>query len=237
MIEEDAERYNHVITGRFSEQTDTALQSLKNSMIHMLSASNLRSLLLSDLEAHSDDQQRAELLHSLREQLHQLESDPLVERAYFRFVHADLIVDAETYTNLSYYISNRFPYSLSQWHLLEEELNGKKMMDFTHSSDSITTLMSFPFNTVTPEVYLIVDLDPDRLKEQILISESWVIGTAIMDSLGRIIAQSGLSEQDKLWMTEYNLNDRMASQFSIENGIGLSSMKSEFDPSWTYVVD
>lgn len=109
IIEKDAERFNQVVMNRFSEQTDAELQSLKTSMINILSTSRLRSVLLAPMSSSPESQLLPELLHSLREQLQQLESDELVEKAYYYFVHQDLMIDAETYTNKAYYFRSRYP--------------------------------------------------------------------------------------------------------------------------------
>lgn len=235
IIEKDAERFNQVMMNRFSEQTDTELQSLKTSMINILSTSRLRSVLLAPLSSTPDSLLLPELLHSLREQLQQLESDDLVEKAYYYFVHQDLMIDAETYTNKAYYFRSRYPLDLNRRHQLEAELSSKKMMDFMDSPDSLTAAMSYPFNTAAPEVYLLVEVKRDKLEEQIHIPESWVTGTAIVDKGAKVIAQNGLTEQDQLALQQRIRTDGIASQFTISDKRGLSFMASGFDQSWHYI--
>lgn len=235
IIEEDAERFNNVMMSRLSEQTDAELESLKTNMINILSTSRLRSVLLTPMSSSPDNGLLPEMLHSLREQLRQLESDDLVEKAYYYFVHEDLIVDAETYTNKSYYFTSRSDMDLSQHRKLEAELTGKKMMDFIDSPTSITASMSYPFNTASPDVYLLVNMKSEKLKEQIYIPESWVTGTAIVDDTGKLISQIGLSKQDQQMLQERVRNDGQPSQFTILDKTGLSFMKSSFDESWHYI--
>ncbi|MGM1048005.1 MAG: helix-turn-helix domain-containing protein [Bacillota bacterium] len=235
IIEEDAERFNNVMSSRFSEQTDTELQSLKNSMIHNLSTSRLHSVLLTPMASSADSELLPELLHSLREQLQQLESDDLVQKAYYYFVHEDLIVDAETYTNKTYYFTSRYTMDINQRKKLEADLIGKKMMDFIDSPASLTASMSYPFNTTTPDVYLLVDVKTDKLKEQIFMPEKWVTGTAIVDDTGRLISQTGLTEQDQQTLQQRIRTDGIASQFTISDKTGLSFMQSGFDESWHYI--
>ncbi|MBT2765495.1 helix-turn-helix domain-containing protein [Paenibacillus sp. ISL-20] len=235
IIEKDAERFNQVMMKRFSEQTDTELQSLKTSMINILSTSRLRSVLLAPMASSPESQLLPELLHSLREQLQQLESDDLVERAYYYFVHQDLMMDAETYTNKAYYFHSHYPLDLNRRHQLEAELSGKKMMDFMDTPDTLTASMSYPFNTAAPEVYLLVEVKRDKLQEQIHIPESWVTGTAIVDDGAKVIAQTGLTEQDQLALQQRIRTDGVASQFTISDKMGLSFMASGFDESWHYI--
>lgn len=235
IIEKDAERFNNVMMSRFSEQTDTELQSLKTHMINILSTSRLRSVLLTPMASSPDRQLLPELLHSLREQLQQLESDDLVDRASYYFVHEDLIIDSETYTNKSYYFSSRYPMDLNRRNKLEAELSGKKMMDFMDSSATLTASMSYPFNTAAPEVYLLVDVNPDKLQEQIHITENWVNGTAIVDDAGKLISQTGLTEQDQQALQQRIRTEGMAPQFTISDKMGLSFLTSSFDESWHYI--
>lgn len=235
IIEEDAERFNYVMMSRLSEQTDAEMESLKTNMINILSTSRLRSVLLTPMASSPDSGKLPELLHSLREQLRQLEADGLVEKAYYYFVNEDLIVDAETYTNKSYYFTSRSAMDLSQRRKLEADLTGKKMMDFIDSPTSITASMSYPFNTTSPDVYLLVNLKPDKLKEKINIPESWVTGTAIIDDTGKLISQTGLTQQDQQVLQDRVRSDGKAPQFTILDKTGLSFMKSSFDESWHYI--
>lgn len=235
IIEDDAERFNNVMMNRFAEQTDTQLQSLKNTMIHNLSTSRLRSVLLTPMASSSDSERMPELLHSLREQLQQLESDDLVQKAYYYFVDEDLIVDAETYTNKTYYFTSRYTMDTIQRNKLEADLNGKKMMDFIDSPSSLTASMSYPFNTTSPDVYLLVDVKTDKLKEQIHIPEKWVTGTAIVDDTGKLISETGLTKQDQQMLLQRIRTDGIASQFTISDKTGLSFMQSGFDESWHYI--
>lgn len=235
IIEDDAERFNKVMMSRFSEQTDAELQSLKTNMIHVLSTSRLRSVFLNPLATSAKSGLLPELLHSLREQLQQLESDDLVEKAYYYFVHEDLIVDAETYTNKSYYFTSHSTMDLSQRSKLEADLTGKKMMDFIHSPTSLTASMSYPFNTTSPDVYLLVNMKPAKLKEQIYIPESWVTGTAIVDDSGKLISHTGLTNHDQEALKQRIQTNGMDSQFTISDKAGLSFMKSSFDESWHYI--
>jgi len=235
IIEQDAERFNTGMMNRFSEQTDASLQSLKTNMINMLSTSNLRSLLLTSAAANEDNERRTELLHSLREQLQKLEAEPLVKKAYYYFVHEDLIVDAETYTNKSYYYTFRYPLNTNARTELSNTLTGKKMMAFTDEPASLTAMMSYPFNTSAPDVYLIIDVHSDKLKEQIYIPEEWVTGTAIINHTGAIISQTGLSEINQQLLLKRLQEGRTGSQFTISDKTGLSFSQSSFDESWYYV--
>ncbi|GAB6929114.1 hypothetical protein JCM10914A_30970 [Paenibacillus sp. JCM 10914] len=235
IIEQDAERMNNAMMSRFSEQTDAELHALKTSMINNLSSSRLRGVLLASMGASAERKLSPELLHSLREQLQQLESNDLVKKAYYYFAYEDLIIDAETYTNKSYYFNSRSTLTLSQRTKLEADLKGKKMMDFTDSPGAITASMSYPFNTANPDVYLLVEMKPDKLQEQITISESWVTGTAIIDDAGALITQMGLTEQEQRALLERIDAEGLASRYTVSDKLGVSFMQSEFNDSWHYI--
>lgn len=236
MIENDAERYNTVIMNRFSEQTDTALHQLQTSMIHLLSTSNLKSLLLLPDQSEEHSESRMELLHSLRDQLQQLESNEMVDHAYFYFAGKDLIVAAETYTSKAYYYDERLQISKQSRRMLEAELYGKKMMDFLETA-ALTTAVSYPFNSNDPDVYLLVALRSDKLRKQITIDEKWVTGTAIMNAAGKIIADAGLSPQVQEELTRRIRAGSIdgSSRFIVDGQMGQSWMKSVFSESWHYI--
>jgi two-component system response regulator YesN len=235
-IEKDAEKLNNVIISHFSKQTDTALDSLKTNMINMLSSSNLTSM-LRIVDDSRENQQRAEQFHSLREQLMKLQSDKLVSKAFLYFVNHDLVVDVDIYTDKRYYFDFYYPLNERQREAYLTHFTGKKMMDFTDPSIfGMSTLMSYPFNTVNPEVYLVVDFNQDKLKEQISIPEKWVTGTAIVSSRGLIMNQYGLTDKETKAVLEHTRANSIGSQFLITNEIAMSLVKSHFDDSWYYVT-
>ncbi|KRE45341.1 helix-turn-helix domain-containing protein [Paenibacillus sp. Soil724D2] len=234
-IEKDAEKLNDVIISHFSKQTDTALDSLKTNMINMLSSSNLTSLLRT-VDDSRENQQRAEQFHSLREQLMKLQSDKLVSKVFLYFVNHDLVVDVDIYTDKRYYFDFTYPLDEQQRKAYLSHFTGKKMMDFTDpSTNGMSALMSYPFNSVKPDVYLVVDFAEDKVKEQISIPEKWVTGTAIASSQGLIMNQVGLTDKEAKAVLEHTHANSKGSQFLITNEVAMSLVKSSFDDSWYYV--
>lgn len=236
IIEKDAEKLNDVIISHFSEQTDTALNAVKTNMINMLSTSNLSSL-LRVADDSPENEQRAEWIHALREQLIKLQSDKLISKAFIYFVNHDLVIDGETYTDKSYYFDFRYPLESGEKAAFLSHFKDKKMMDFTEPQSSfISALMSYPFNTASPEVYLVVNFRQDKLREQIGIPEKWVKGTAIVNGKGVMISQTGLDDNETKEVQKQVRSNSKGSQFSITNENALSLVKSEFDDSWYYVT-
>ncbi|NGP62127.1 helix-turn-helix transcriptional regulator [Paenibacillus thiaminolyticus] len=263
LIEKDAQKLNNVVLSHFSEQTDTALNALKTNMINMLSTSNIRSLLKEAEDDSRDNQRRMELIHSLREQLIKLQSDELVTRAYLFFVHHDLVIDADTYTDKAYYFDFRYPMNEAEKTAYLAQFTNKKMMEFTipgsrngsnssngnnrnnsnNSSNSnngnnrynssLSALMSYPFNTPLPDVYLVVDVNRGRLKDLIHIRENWVAGTAILGSGGDILSQNGLVT-DGIRHLPMPLTAG-TSHFLIAEDKAISLVKSRFDDSSYYL--
>lgn len=234
LIEKDAQKLNNVVLSHFSEQTDTALNALKTNMINMLSTSNIRSLLKETDDDSGDNQRRMELIHSLREQLMKLQSDELVTRAYLFFVHHDLVIDADTYTDKAYYFDFRYPMNEAEKAVYLAQFSHKKMMEFTKTdSTSLSALMSYPFNTPLPDVYLVVEVNRDKLQNLIHIRENWVAGTAILESGGDILSQNGLvadgSRHLSLPLTTGT------SKFLIAEDKAISLVKSRFDDSSFYL--
>ncbi|CAH8769529.1 helix-turn-helix domain-containing protein [Paenibacillus dendritiformis] len=234
LIEKDAQKLNNVVLSHFSEQTDTALNALKTNMINMLSASNIRSLLKEAGDDSRDNQRRMELIHSLREQLIKLQSDELVTRAYLFFVHHDLVIDADTYTDKAYYFDFRYPMNEAEKTAYLAQFSNKKMMEFTKTDrTSLSALMSYPFNTPLPDVYLVVEVNRDKLKNLIHIRENWVAGTAILESGGDILSENGLVA-DGIRHLSLPLTTG-TSKFLIAEDKAISLVKSRFDDSSFYL--
>lgn len=234
LIEKDAQKLNNVVLSHFSEQTDTALNALKTNMINMLSASNIRSLLKEAGDDSRDNQRRMELIHSLREQLIKLQSDELVTRAYLFFVHHDLVIDADTCTDKAYYFDFRYPMNEAEKTAYLAQFSNKKMMEFTKTdSTSLSALMSYPFNTPLPDVYLVVEVNRDKLKNLIHIRENWVAGTAILESGGDILSENGLVA-DGIRHLSLPLTTG-TSKFLIAEDKAISLVKSRFDDSSFYL--
>ncbi|WP_217556661.1 helix-turn-helix domain-containing protein [Paenibacillus sp. GbtcB18] len=238
LIEKDAQKLNRVIMSRFSEQTDTAFNSLKTNMINMLSTSNIRSLLKEAGDLSGENTQRMELIHALREQLIKLQSDELVTKAYLVFAHHDLVIDVDTYTDKSYYFDFRYPMGAEEKAAYLAKFTNKKMMEFTEpkpDGSALSALMSYPFNTNVPEVYLVVDVNRDKLQRLINIRENWVAGTAIVGSRGEIISSNGVVSDGISRIPSPLGADPGESKFLIANDKAISLVKSGFDDTSYYL--
>lgn len=250
LIEDDAEKLNNVTMRNFADQTDRTFSSLKTNMINLLSTPNLVSFLQVAGDS-PDNQQRNELVHSLMEQLNKIDSGGLVYSAYLFFVHEDLVVDFQTYTGKEFYFQYYYPLEPAEKSALFSYFSDKQMMLFTEphtmyqkplftnqvlsSYSHISVLMSYPFNTNSPEIYLVVNLNEDKLREHIGITERWVTGTAILDSSGRAISQTGSMKLDADSWSDILQASKEGTLFVNEDGQAVSVMRSHFKDDWYYV--
>ncbi|MDR6879791.1 helix-turn-helix domain-containing protein [Bacillus sp. 3255] len=235
-IEKDAEKLNDVVISHFSKQTDTALDALKTNMINMLSSSNVTGL-LRVIDDSRENQQRAEQLYTLREQLMKLQSDKLVSKVFLYFANHDLVADVDIYTDKAYYFTQTYPLDEQQKGGYLSQFAGKKMMEVTDTGKlGLSAVMSYPFNTDNPEVYLVVHFDQSKLKELISIPEKWVTGTAIASSQGTILNAFGFTDKEiKAVQTHARLSSA-DSQFLVTDEIAMSLVKSRFNDTWYYVT-
>lgn len=235
-IEKDAEKLNDVVISHFSKQTDTALDSLKTNMINMLSSSNVTSL-LRIIEDSRENQQRAEQFHALREQLMKLQSEKLVSKVFLYFANHDLVADVDIYTDKAYYFSMTYPLEEQQKKVYLSAFTGKKMMEVTDSDKlGLSAVMSYPFNTESPDVYLVVHFDQSKLNELISIPEKWVTGTAIASSEGTILNEFGFTEKEIKAVQTHTRSNSVDSQFLVTDQIAMSLVKSRFNDAWYYVT-
>ncbi|NMO94228.1 helix-turn-helix transcriptional regulator [Paenibacillus lemnae] len=238
LIEEDARKLSDVIMSQFTKQADTELNTLKTNMINMLSMSSIRSLQKEQARDSSlDNTERSEMIHGLRKQLIKLQADELVSKAYLIFPQHDLVIDAETYTSKSYYFNLQHPLSQQDQNQLFSRLAGKKMMDFLPAQgQDLPALMSYPFNSDTPDAYLVVNLNGSRLQQLIDVKQEWAAGTAILGREGQVLRQAG---GESAWdVIPRELLSAISGQNSLFNVAGdkaVSLVPSTFDDSWSYL--
>ncbi|MGZ9583668.1 helix-turn-helix domain-containing protein [Paenibacillus marinisediminis] len=239
LIEEDAKKLNNMMISKFTEQADTEFNRLKTNMINMLSNSNIRSLLSAVEDKNQDPFQRAELIQTLREQLNKLQSEALVSKAYLYFVHHDLVIDAEIYTDKSYYFNHSYPLTEQQQTSLQTNFMGKKMMSFLEQQGTIIpAVTSYPFNTNSPDVYLVVNVQHDKLQELIRIQQEWVMGTAIVGTQGQVLSRAGLDPQEINMLNmipSQDFNDSKETKYMINGDNALLVVPSGFDDAWHYL--
>ncbi|TNJ67612.1 helix-turn-helix transcriptional regulator [Paenibacillus hemerocallicola] len=235
LIENDAKQRNDMMMSNNAEHTDAAFTALQTSMIHLLSDSNLKSF-LPVVEGSPDSHQRNEWIHSLMDQLNKLENGDFISNAYLYFTKQDLVIDSETHNDKAYYFKYNYPIGEAEKAALFPHLTGKKTMFFTRpytigpnpllpataetAQTVLSTIMSYPFNSSDPEVYLVVDVSRDIMRDRISKKEDWVTGTAIMDSEAGVVVQSGAME---------------IGSAKAEKEKAVSSIPSRFNESWRYV--
>lgn len=234
LIEEDARQRNDMMLSNDSEHIDAAFSDLQSSMIRLLSDANLKSFLQVAGDS-PENQQRNELLHSLMDQLNKIKSGDLVANAYLYLAGADLVIDSETHSDKSYYFRFRHPIGESDRQSIFPHLIGKKTMYFTKPysiqasplspdyaalpNPVMSAVMSYPFNSANPEVYLVLDVNLDTLRERIGKRQDWVIGKAIVDNDGQVIVENG--------STKLGAGN--------EPNKDVFSTQSTFNDSWRYV--
>lgn len=239
LIEEDAKKLNDMIISKFTEQADAEFNKLKTNMINMLSTSNVRSLLRTLDHTYTDPFQRAELVQTLREQLSKLQSEELVSKAYLYFSHHDVVIDPEIYTDKTYYFNQYYPLTDEQQTELQSNFKNKKMMGFLEQQSSvIPVVMSYPFNTNSSEVYLVVNIQQEKLQQLIRIQQEWVMGTAIVGTQGQLLSYTGLeapllNRLNQITQQEaYNLKD---TSYIINGDQALLVVPSSYEDSWYYL--
>ncbi|WP_010277533.1 helix-turn-helix transcriptional regulator [Paenibacillus senegalensis] len=252
LIEKDAEKLNHVVMRNFSDQANTTFSSLETSMINMLSSSNVISF-LKVINDTAENQQRSEWAHSLMNQLDKIQSSEYIDSAYLYFNHYDLVLDAHTYTNKHYYFHHYRPMDQQEQTELFKHFSGKKTMHFIYphtaattpdpqrmesqdgSGSSVSVLLSYPFNSQNPDVYLIVNLSQDKLRQQISINEEWVTATAIMNSEGQVIVRNGEISMESAELRDMFLEHEEGELYLGGKGKALSFRQTGFNNSWYYV--
>lgn len=236
LIAEDARQRNDIVMAHDSEQLDSSFSTLQTSMIHLLSDSNLKSF-IPVADGSADNPQRYEPLHALMDRLNKLEAGDLVANAYLIFPRRDLVVDSETYGDPSYYFRYNYPIADAEREAIFPHLSGKKMMQFTKpytvgaselypnnapsARSVVSAVMSYPFNSDDPAVYLVVDVDREALIKKLGHRASRVVGTAIVDADGDAVVQVG--------------SVPLGADPAARGDSAVSSIPSRFDETWRYV--
>ncbi len=213
LVEQEIEKSSTILIGHFAEQTDELVGSLQNEMITQMGFSELQRF-QRHLQQPRHDLIRIDQIERLTNQLNVLNNNnTLVQSSYLYLVHHDAVISSNGgifekevfFSYLNHYRGQNDTH-------FQIQFEGRKMMDFTPLvyieqknmySDRVTfthpyisTLMSFPFNTNHPEVYLVVNMDAAKLKEKITIQRSDAIETAIINKQGEVLAYSGEDEID-----------------------------------------
>ncbi|ASS68360.1 MULTISPECIES: AraC family transcriptional regulator [unclassified Paenibacillus] len=236
LIENDARKLSDVMVSRVSDQTDASFQSLRANMLGMLSGSGLSGLLRT-AGGSLEDRERSEMIHSLRQQLGKVEADPLASRVYLYMAKEDMVIDPDAYTGKSYYFTMRYPLGDGMRHELAAGLKGRKMLDFVLTgTEQQSAVISYPFNTDSPEAYLVVQLNQRAFGELLRIPEPWAAGTMLLNREGEVIGQSGLDRGEALRLSSLVYP---GSSFRMAEDKGISLVPSKLDNGFAYlsVVD
>ncbi|WP_240763160.1 helix-turn-helix domain-containing protein [Paenibacillus thalictri] len=250
VIENEVENTNTISMRNFSAQTDTAFSSLQVNMINLLGASNLKSVMKQFGDA-SKTPQYFEWIHSLMDQLNTLDTGEIVSNAYLYFADYDLVIGFNSDTNKETFFKYFFPVDERDKAGYLANFSGKKMMQFTKtytlhqkvpftdailsSSSNISAVMSYPFNSSHPDVYLVVSMKQEELGKHISVNQKWTAGTAIVDESGGMISQTGdMRISPKEWQEIMRANTEGA-LFSDGKTRALTYAKSHFNDAWYYV--
>ncbi|CAG7615252.1 helix-turn-helix domain-containing protein [Paenibacillus allorhizosphaerae] len=250
LIERDAEKAGSIVMKHFSEETDSTFRSLETDMVNMLSVSQIKSFLKTSSDM-LDPTQRLELIHSLMQQLGSLQSHPLVYNAFLYFANDNLVVSSSTYTGKEQFFAEQYPIQPQDLQMFLSHFSDKKTMVFTApytvderppfteniiaSHSNLTALMSYPFNSSSPDVYLAVNVDRDQIREQLGMQEQWVTDTVLADSSGSILIRNGTSDIASGKIASMLSSIPEQALYKYDGNKVLSYQKSRFHDSWYYV--
>jgi two-component system response regulator YesN len=250
LIQEEAEKSSYIAMRNNARQTDEVFQFLQVNMINLLSSLNLKST-LKDVGINNLQIEQKETIYALMAQMNSIITKPLVSGAFLYFANADLVIDNNIYTNKSYYFKQQYTLDEPESAKLLSDFSGKRMMYFTEpyaanfnkytfgnhviQDSNISVLMSYPFNSDTPEVYLEVHFQKEKLERLIQTQESWTTRSAIVRTDGTVISQSDVANLDKDSLVEALTSNPEGSLSSYNKEQSISFVRSQFDPTWAYV--
>ncbi len=208
LIEEEVEKSSEILIGQFAEQTDELVGALQDEMIKQLGYLNLYKFLRYE-DGPANHPARIDMLGALTTQITAVTQNyPLVHSAYLYHIGQQSIIASQIgYVEKDVYFAYWSHYASLGDRDIEAMFTGRRMMDFygptlietkslytdqtLTAGTYLTAVMSYPFNSDKPEVYLVVNIDAERLKESIAIRRSDSIETAILDRTGRVLAHDG----------------------------------------------
>ncbi|MEK3724544.1 AraC family transcriptional regulator [Paenibacillus sp. FSL H8-0034] len=250
LIQNEAEQSSHIVMKNNAHQADEKFHSLQADMINLLSSSNLKSI-LKNAGKTPVSMEQTDMIYAMMAQLNSIISEPLVSGTFLYFVNSDLVIDNNIYTNKSFYFKNYYSLDESESSKLITQFKGKQMMHFTEpypanlrsnmssnnetSGSNVSVIMSYPFNSVKPEVYLEVHFQKDKLERLIQTQESWIFRTAIINADGTVISQSDTAELNKNSLNEAILTKSEGAFSPYNDKQAVSFVRSEYDSSWYYI--
>ncbi|CAG7599918.1 HTH-type transcriptional activator RhaS [Paenibacillus solanacearum] len=252
LIERDAEKAGGIVMNHFAEETDATFRSLESDMVNMLTVSQIKSLLKKDSDP-PDSSQRFELMHSLMQQLSLLQSHPFVYSAFLYFAEDNLVISDNTYTGKETFFAEHYPIQSPDLQRFLANFSEKKTMVFTApytvderppftedviaAHSNITALMSYPFNSSHPDVYLAVNVDRDQLRQQLGIQERWVTDTVLAGSSDSILIRTGSGDAPPVPASAAlrAIPEQTLYRYADHGSKALYYQKSSFQEDWHYV--
>jgi YesN/AraC family two-component response regulator len=250
LIENEAEQSSSIVMKNYAKQTDTEFHTLQSNMINLLNTPNLKST-LKMVGSEPLPTEQIETVYALMAQMNSLITEPLVTGAFLYFANTDLVIDNNIYTNKTYYFKNQYSPEESESDKLFSRFSGKLMMYFTepypvrmnnsvsgdnlHKDSHNSVIMSYPFNSDKPEVYLAVHFETEKLKRLIRTQESWISHTAIVSMDGSVISRSddtGMHTESLIQAIRSNSEGSLTPYEEVQT---VSFFRSQFDSSWYYV--
>jgi two-component system response regulator YesN len=210
LVEVEAEKSSEVVIGHFASRTDEMVDSLQTDLIKLLEYSGLDRF-LREQDEQSDSFSRNELLDQVIIQLNSATHDqPLAQNAYLYVVNHDIVIDKNGSFSKNVYFTYINHVINKDKEEIEGLFSGKKMMDFTEplhivqknvytdrllsEGRYVSTIISYPFNSNQPKAYLVVNIDSERLREQIAIRHSSAFETAIITKAGQLLVGTNPQE-------------------------------------------
>ncbi|WP_159882394.1 helix-turn-helix domain-containing protein [Paenibacillus puerhi] len=250
LVEVEAEKSNQVLLRSYAEETDALFSSIQNQMINLLNSSNMKSA--ARLVSYESEQfEYYEEAHRLINQLNTLSTQDSVAGAFLYFAHQDLVVSQGTHSSKSVFFNQLYQVDPKVREEYEATFTGKKMMSFSKpyavyekigyedslssSSPHLSVIMSYPFNAQEPDVYLAVNLDQNKLAQQIRIQEEWVKGTIVLDRMSTIIAQSGHIDMEAADLLDIVREEPEGMTILSNQKRALSVLQSSYNEAWHFV--
>lgn len=253
LIEKEAEKSSSIVMGNYAQQADAEFHALQSSMIRLLGTPNLKGI-LEDMDSPvyfpAYSMEKIERIYAMMAQLNAIRTESFVSGAFLYFVHSDLVID-NIYADKAYYFNNQYVLEPGDSERLLSQFSGKKMMHFTDlytisdkdssgnstgRSSHLSVIMSYPFNSDEPEVYLAVQIQKEMVQRLIRTRESWISRTAVVDTDHGVIGQSDNGSLDTGPLIQAIRSGDEGALAPYGRMEAVSFVRSGFDPSWYYVT-
>ncbi|MCU6708906.1 helix-turn-helix domain-containing protein [Paenibacillus sp. J5C_2022] len=251
VMEREVDKSSEVVIGQFAGETNKLIHSMQNEMIKLLDYSGLDSFIRSG--DGMEQYRRNEIMTGLYDRLQTLIEHPLASSAYMYLPDKQLIIDSSSghfSPEMFFQYTNFMPELASSER--DELFSGRKMMAMTRSmqiqkkpllskhttmsGQYVSAMISYPYNTDSPKVYLVVNINQEQLSQNIKIIDQHYIETAIMNEQGDLLAHAGQHAIDSPALLEaYRKSDAGTASMTVQG----RRYRVAFEPSnsykWIYV--